>query len=183
MQDINYEIEKRIDIIIKNEINLEKFNEFSVDFYLLTNKLLISLNKFLKIREIRNPKILQIKNIGQLIYESRDSENIKKLLKSNGINNIPQLSPQIAYYVVKKNKFTREDNWKNIIKVLKYGVNPSKVLTDNIEILTEEQKNMLKNDIMELLKLEKHEIEWVVNKIEELKSKDIGLYNKFKSAF
>ena len=67
---------------------------------------MISLNKFLNIRNIRNPKILQIKNIGELLYLSRENNKIINLLKSLGYDEIPQLSPQIAYYVVKRNKYT-----------------------------------------------------------------------------
>lgn len=180
MQDINYELEKQINIIINNEIPLMNFNDFSINFYLLTNKLLISLNKFLKLRQIQNPKILQIKNIGQLLYESKDSMKIHDLLKSHGYNEIPLLTPQIAYYVVKKNKFTREENWENIIKVIKYGVNPSKILSEKILFLTEEQKLMIKNEVKESLNLEDYQIGWIIEMMQNLKNKDNELYNRFK---
>lgn len=180
MQDINYELEKQIKMIINNEIPEMGFNEFSIKFYLLTNKLLISLNKFLKLRKIQNPKILQIKNIGQLLYESKDSMRIHELLRSHGYSDIPLLTPQIAYYVVKKNKFTREENWENIMKVIKYGVNPSKILSDKNLFLTEEQKLMIKSEVRESLKLEDHQINWMVDIMKILKTKDNELYNRFK---
>lgn len=180
MQDINFELEKQIDIIINNAIPLTHFNDFSINFYLLTNKLLISLNKFLKLRKIQNPKILQIKNVGQLLYESKDSIRINELLNSHGYLEIPLLTPQIAYYVVKKNKFTREENWENIIKVLKYGVNPSKILSEKILFLTEEQKLMIKSEVKTTLNLEEHQINWIIEMMKSLKIKDNELYNKFK---
>ena len=180
MQDVNYELEKQINMIIKNEIPTMDFNDFSINFYLLTNKLLISLNKFLKLRKIQNPKILQIKNIGQLLYESKDSMKIHELLKSHGYNEIPLLTPQIAYYVVKKNKFTREENWDNIIKVIKYGVNPSKLLSEKNLLLTEEQKLMIKSEVRESLNIEDHQINWMVDIMKILKTKDSELYSRFK---
>lgn len=181
MQDVNYELEKQINIIINNEIPSMDFNEFSINFYILTNKLLISLNKFLKLRKIQNPKILQIKNIGQLLYESKDSIKINELLKSHGYYEVPLLTPQIAYYVVKKNKFTREENWENIIKVIKYGVNPSKILSDKMLFLTEEQKLMIKNEVKETLNLNGNQINEIIDLMRLLKERNNELYDRFKS--
>lgn len=100
--DINFELEERIRLIINNQIPKDEFNKFAIDFYLLTKGIMISLNKFLNMRGFRNPKILQVKNIGELLYLSQDSTRIRDLLKSYGYEDIPQLTPQIAYYVVKK---------------------------------------------------------------------------------
>jgi hypothetical protein len=182
MKDINQELEDEIKVIVNNEISAEKFNEFSINFYLLTNKLLVSLNKFLKLRSIQNPKILQIKNIGQLLYESKDSIKISDLLKSHGYNAMPQLTPQLAYYVVKKNKFTREENWENIIKVIKYKLNPSKVLSEKNLFLSEDQKLMIKNEVKERLNLQEHEISWIINIMNNLKEIDSDLHERFKTS-
>ena len=181
MQDINLDLENQIKIIINNEIPSSKFNDFSINFYLLTNKLLISLNKFLKLRKIQNPKILQIKNVGQLLYESKDSMRTHELLKSHGYDAVPELTPQIAYYVVKKNKFTRDENWENIIKVLKEGINPSKLLSEKNLFLTEEQKLTIKNEVKERLNVEEYRLNWMIEIMEDLKNKDKDLHNRFKS--
>jgi len=88
--DINYQLEEKIRIIVDNRVPDKNFNDFAVEFYLLTKKIMISLNKFLNIRGIRNPKILQIKNAGELIYISRDSYRIREFLKSHDYNEIPE---------------------------------------------------------------------------------------------
>ena len=89
--DINFQLEEKIRIIIENKISGDNFNDFAVEFYLLTKKIMISLNKFLNIREVRNPKILQVKNAGELLYISRDSIRIRELLKAYGYEDIPLL--------------------------------------------------------------------------------------------
>ena len=45
--DINFQLEEKIRIIIENKVSAEAFNEFAIEFYLLTKKIMISLNKFL----------------------------------------------------------------------------------------------------------------------------------------
>ena len=47
--DINFQLEEKIRIIIENKISGDNFNDFAVEFYLLTKKIMISLNKFLNI--------------------------------------------------------------------------------------------------------------------------------------
>mgnify|MGYP003483416071 FL=1 len=94
--DINFQLEEKIRIIIENKISGDNFNDFAVEFYLLTKKIMISLNKFLNIREVRNPKILQVKNAGELLYISRDSIRIRELLIAYGYDDIPLLSTHIA---------------------------------------------------------------------------------------
>ena len=45
--DINYQLEEKIRIIVDNRVPDKSFNDFAVEFYLLTKKIMISLNKFL----------------------------------------------------------------------------------------------------------------------------------------
>lgn len=179
--DINRELEDNIKLIVNNEIPETGFNQFAVNFYLLTKGIMISLNKFLNIRGIRNPKILQIKNAGELIYLSQDSIRIRELLKSYGYGDIPELSPQIAYYVIKKNKFTIEQNWENILQVLKEKQFPSRFMSVKKIILTEEQKSMVKKEAKEKLALKDHEINWMIETIRRLKKDDYDLFEKFKA--
>ncbi len=181
--DINRELEENIKLIIENEIPEIGFNQFVVNFYLLTKGIMISLNKFLNIRGIRNPKILQIKNAGELIYLSQDSIRIRELLKSYGYDDVPELSPQIAYYVIKRNKFTIEQNWENIIQVLKEDQYPSRFMSVKKIILSEEQKTVVKRETKEKLALKEHEINWLVEIMKKLKKEDIELFEKFKAIF
>lgn len=180
--DINLELEENIRIIVNNEIPLEDFNKFAVNFYLLTKGIMVSLNKFLNIRGIRNPKILQIKNAGELIYLSQDSIRVRELLKSYGYDDIPSLNPQLAYYVIKKNKFTMEQNWENILQVLNEEQLPSRFMSTRKIILTEDQKNQVKQEVKNTLSLKEHEINWIVDTVRRLKSKDKELFEKFKAS-
>ncbi len=181
--DINRELEENIKLIVENDIPEIGFNQFAVNFYLLTKGIMISLNKFLNIRGIRNPKILQIKNAGELVYLSQDSIRIRELLKSYGYDDIPELSPQIAYYVIKRNKFTIEQNWENIVQVLKEDQYPSRFMSVKKIILSEEQKAAVKKETKEKLALKEHEINWMVETIKKLKKEDIELFEKFKAIF
>ncbi len=181
--DINRELEENIKLIIENEIPEIGFNQFAVNFYLLTKGIMISLNKFLNIRGIRNPKILQIKNAGELVYLSQDSIRIRELLKSYGYDDIPELSPQISYYVIKRNKFTIEQNWENIVQVLKEDQYPSRFMSVKKIILSEEQKSAVKRETKNRLALKEHEINWIVETIKKLKKEDIELFEKFKAIF
>jgi hypothetical protein len=181
--DINFKLEEQIRIIVENKVPVDEFNEFSINFYLLTKKIMISLNKFLNIRNIRNPKILQIKNIGELLYLSRDNTKIINLLKSLGYDEIPQLSPQIAYYVVKRNKYTYEQNWENIIEVLKNNQYPSRFMNIKKIILTDEQKFIVKKEVQEKYHLRDHEINHIVEVLKRLKEEDRELFEKFKAIF
>ncbi len=181
--DINRELEENIKLIVENDIPEIGFNQFAVNFYLLTKGIMISLNKFLNIRGIRNPKILQIKNAGELVYLSQDSIRIRELLKSYGYDDIPELSPQIAYYVIKRNKFTIEQNWENIVQVLKEDQYPSRFMSVKKIILSEEQKASVKKETKEKLALKEHEINWMVETIKKLKKEDIELFEKFKAIF
>jgi hypothetical protein len=144
---------------------------------------MISLNKFLNIREIRNPKILQVKNAGELLYISRDSIRIRDLLKSYGYEEIPLLSPQIAYYVIKRNKYTLEQNWENIIEVLKEEQYPSRFMNTKKIILTEEQKTLVKKEVQNKFHLKEYEINHMVEMLKKLKKEDKDLFEKFKAIF
>jgi hypothetical protein len=179
--DINYELERNIKLIIDNEIPDEDFNQFAVDFYFLTKNIMVSLNKFLNLRGIKNPKILQIKNAGELIYISRDSIKVRELLKAHGYDEIPKITPQIAYYIIKKNKYSMEQNWENIIQVLKEGHLPSRFMANKKIILNEEQKGMVKKEVKEMLMLKDHEINWILENIKKLKKEDKELFEKFKA--
>jgi len=181
--DINFQLEEQIKSIINNRVPSEEFNNFAIDFYLLTKKIMISLNKFLNIREIRNPKILQIKNVGELLYLSRDNIRIRELLKSHNYDELPNLTPQIAYYVVKKNKFTIEQNWENILQVLKEDQFPSRFMSMKKIILSEEQKHLVKREVKEKCHLKDHEINWIIETIRRLKNEDRELFEKFKAVF
>lgn len=181
--DINYQLEEKIKLIIDNKIPQENFNDFSIEFYLLTKKIMISLNKFLNIREIRNPKILQVKNAGELLYLSRDSIRIRELLKFYGYEEIPLLSPQIAFYIIKKNKYTIEQNWENIVEVLKENQYPSRFMNVKKIILTEEQKVLVKNEVKNKFHLKEFEINSIIELLKRLKREDRGLFEKFKSIF
>ena len=181
--DINFQLEEKIRIIIENKVSAEAFNEFAIEFYLLTKKIMISLNKFLNIREIRNPKILQVKNAGELLYISRDSIRIRDLLKSYGYEEIPPLSPQIAYYVIKRNKYTLEQNWQNIIEVLKEEQYPSRFMNTKKIILTEEQKTLVKKEVQNKFHLKEYEINHMVETLKKLKKEDKDLFEKFKAIF
>lgn len=181
--DINFQLEEKIRIIIENKVSAEAFNEFAIEFYLLTKKIMISLNKFLNIREIRNPKILQVKNAGELLYISRDSIRIRDLLKSYGYEEIPPLSPQIAYYVIKRNKYTLEQNWENIIEVLKEEQYPSRFMNTKKIILTEEQKTLVKKEVQNKFHLKEYEINHMVEMLKKLKKEDKDLFEKFKAIF
>lgn len=181
--DINFQLEEKIRIIIENKVSAEAFNEFAIEFYLLTKKIMISLNKFLNIREIRNPKILQVKNAGELLYISRDSIRIRDLLKSYGYEEIPSLSPQIAYYVIKRNKYTLEQNWENIIEVLKEEQYPSRFMNTKKIILTEEQKTLVKKEVQNKFHLKEYEINHMVEMLKKLKKEDKDLFEKFKAIF
>lgn len=181
--DINFQLEEKIRIIIENKVSAEAFNEFAIEFYLLTKKIMISLNKFLNIREIRNPKILQVKNAGELLYISRDSIRIRDLLKSYGYEEIPLLSPQIAYYVIKRNKYTLEQNWENIIEVLKEEQYPSRFMNTKKIILTEEQKTLVKKEVQNKFHLKEYEINHMVEMLKKLKKEDKDLFEKFKAIF
>lgn len=181
--DINYQLEERIRMIIDNRVPEKEFNDFAVEFYLMTKKIMVSLNKFLNIREIRNPKILQIKNAGELIYLSRDSYRIRELLKSYGYEDIPAISPKIAYYVIKRNKFTLEQNWENILEVLKDYQYPSRFMNMKKIILTEEQKNLVKKEVKEKFALKDFEINNIVELLKRLKNEDRELFEKFKAVF
>jgi len=181
--DINFQLEEQIKSIINNRVPSEEFNNFAIDFYLLTKKIMISLNKFLNIREIRNPKILQIKNVGELLYLSRDNIRIRELLKSHNYDELPNLTPQIAYYVVKKNKFTIEQNWENILQVLKEEQFPSRFMSTKKIILSEEQKHLVKREVKEKCHLKDHEINWIIETIRRLKNEDRELFEKFKAVF
>jgi hypothetical protein len=181
MKDINSRLEEYIGIILENKIPENDFNQFAVEFYILTSQLLISLNKFLTIRKLRSPKVLQVKNAGELLYLSKDNIRIMDFLKENSYESIPQLTPQIAYYVIKKNKFTLEENWKNILRVLRDKENPSKVVSENKYKFTEEQKYIIKNEVKDRLNLEEHEINWILETIRKVKSRDRELFEKFKA--
>ena len=181
--DINFQLEEKIRIIIENKISGDNFNDFAVEFYLLTKKIMISLNKFLNIREVRNPKILQVKNAGELLYISRDSIRIRELLKAYGYNDIPLLSPQIAYYVIKRNKYTMEQNWENIIEVLKEEQYPSRFMNMKKIILTEEQKVLVKREVQNKFHLREYEINHIVELLRRLKIEDKDLFEKFKAIF
>lgn len=181
--DINYQLEEKIRIIVDNRVPDKIFNDFAVEFYLLTKKIMISLNKFLNIRGIRNPKILQIKNAGELIYISRDSYRIREFLKSHDYDEIPELNPQIAYYVIKRNKFTIEQNWENIIEVLKDYQYPSRFMNMKKIILTEEQKLLVKKEVKERFALKDFEINSIVDLLKRLKAEDRELFEKFKAIF
>lgn len=181
--DTNYQLEEQIKMIINNKLPENGFNDFSVNFYLLTKKIMISLNKFLNMREIRNPKILQVKNAGELIYLSRDSYRIREVLKSYSYEEIPELTPQIAYYVIKKNKFTLEQNWENILEVLKEHQYPSRFMNTKKIILTEEQKILVKKEVKEKFALKDFEINNIVELLKKLKNEDRDLFEKFKAIF
>lgn len=181
--DINFQLEEQIKSIINNRVPSDEFNNFAIEFYLLTKKIMISLNKFLNIREIRNPKILQIKNVGELLYLSRDNIRIRELLKSHNYDELPNLTPQIAYYVVKKNKFTIEQNWENILQVLKEDQFPSRFMSTKKIILSEEQKHLVKREVKEKCHLKDHEINWIIETIRRLKNEDRELFEKFKAVF
>ena len=181
--DINFQLEEQIKSIINNRVPSDEFNNFAIEFYLLTKKIMISLNKFLNIREIRNPKILQIKNVGELLYLSRDNIRIRELLKSHNYDELPNLTPQIAYYVVKKNKFTIEQNWENILQVLKEEQFPSRFMSTKKIILSEEQKHLVKREVKEKCHLKDHEINWIIETIRRLKNEDRELFEKFKAVF
>lgn len=181
--DINYQLEEKIKMIIDNRVPEKNFNDFAVEFYLLTKKIMISLNKFLNIREIRNPKILQIKNAGELIYLSRDSFRIREFLKAYGYDDIPELNPQIAYYVLKRNKFTLEQNWENIVEVLKDYQYPSRFMNMKKIILTEEQKLLVKKEVKDRFALKDFEINNIVELLKRLKTEDRDLFEKFKAIF
>lgn len=181
--DINFQLEEQIKLIIDNKIPEKHFNDFAVNFYLLTKKIMISLNKFLNIREIRNPKILQVKNAGELIYLSRDSYRIREFLKSYDYDEIPELTPQIAYYVIKRNKFTLEQNWENILEVLKDYQYPSRFMNMKKIILTEEQKILVKKSVKEKFALKDFEINNIVELLKKLKAEDRDLFEKFKAIF
>jgi hypothetical protein len=181
--DINFQLEEKIRIIIENKVPENEFNEFAINFYLLTKKIMISLNKFLNIREIRNPKILQVKNAGELLYISRDSIRIIELLKNYGYMEIPLISPQIAYYVIKRNKYTIEQNWENIIEVLKEEQYPSRFMNTKKIILTEEQKTMVKKEVQNRFHLRDFEINHMVEMLKRLKVEDKELFEKFKAIF
>lgn len=181
--DTNFQLEEKIRIIIDNKIPNDRFNDFAIEFYLLTKKIMISLNKFLNIREIRNPKILQVKNAGELLYLSRDSIRIRELLKVFGYEEIPMLTPQIAYYVIKKNKYTLEQNWENILEVLKEEQYPSRFMNMKKIILTEEQKALVKKEVKERFHLKDYEINNIVELLKKLKKEDRDLFEKFKAVF
>ena len=59
--DINYQLEEKIRIIVDNRVPDKIFNDFAVEFYLLTKKIMISLNKFLNIRGIGIQKYFKLK--------------------------------------------------------------------------------------------------------------------------
>ena len=180
MDNINIILENKINIILENKIDTNNFNIFAVEFYLLTNKILISLNKFLKLRNIKNIKILQIKNIGQLIYESKNDSKINELLLKNGYSSIPELTPQIAYYVIKKNKKTKEENWLNIIEVLKNNIKPTKLISNKNIFFSEEQKSSIKNQVQIMLELQEYEIDWIIETIRKINNIDKELFESFK---
>lgn len=180
---VNFQLEEKIRIIIDNKAPEDNFNDFAVEFYLLTKKIMISLNKFLNIREIRNPKILQIKNAGELLYLSRDNTRIRQLLKFHGYEEIPLISPKIAYYVIKKNKYTIEQNWENIIEVLKEEQYPSRFMNSKKIILTEEQKVIVKKEVQDKYHLRDFEINHIVELLKRLKIEDKDLFEKFKAIF
>jgi len=181
--DINYELEKNIKLIMENEIPEDNFNKFAVDFYLLTKSIMISLNKFLNLRGIRNPKILQIKNAGELIYLSRDSIKIRDFLRANSYEEVPEITPQIAYYVIKKNKYSMEQNWENILQVLREGSQPSRFMANKRIILNEEQKKQVRDTAKDILLLKEHEIDWIIEKLKILKREDKDIFEKFKAIF
>ena len=181
--DINFQLEEKIRIIIENKVPEDRFNDFAIEFYLLTKKIMISLNKFLNIREIRNPKILQIKNAGELLYLSRDSIRIRELLKFYGYDDIPLLTPQIAYYVIKRNKFTIEQNWENILEVLREEQYPSRFMNMKKIILTEEQKTLVKKEVKDRFHMRDFEMNHMVELLKKLKKEDRDLFEKFKAVF
>lgn len=181
--DINFQLEEKIRIIIENKVPEDRFNDFAIEFYLLTKKIMISLNKFLNIREIRNPKILQIKNAGELLYLSRDSIRIRELLKFYGYDDIPLLTPQIAYYVIKRNKFTIEQNWENILEVLREEQYPSRFMNMKKIILTEEQKTLVKKEVKDRFHMRDFEMNHMVELLKKLKKEDRDLFEKFKAIF
>lgn len=181
--DINFQLEEKIRIIIENKVPEDIFNDFAIEFYLLTKKIMISLNKFLNIRGIRNPKILQVKNAGELLYLSRDSVRIRELLKFYGYEDIPLLTPQIAYYVIKRNKFTLEQNWENILEVLREEQYPSRFMNMKKIILTEEQKTLVKKEVKDRFHMRDFEMNHMVELLRKLKKEDKDLFEKFKAIF
>jgi hypothetical protein len=130
---------------------------------------------------MKSPKVLQIKNAGELLYISKENIKIRDILKENAYEEVPQLTPQIAYYVIKKNKFTLEENWKNILRVLKDKENPSRVVSENRYNFSEEQKLIIKNEVRDRLNLQEHEINWILETVGKIKTRDRELFEKFKA--
>ena len=59
--------------------------------------------------------------------------------------------------------------------------NPSKVVSENKYKFTEEQKYIIKNEVKDRLNLEEHEINWILETIRKVKSRDRELFEKFKA--
>lgn len=93
------------------------------------------------------------------------------------------ISPKIAYYVIKKNKYTIEQNWENIIEVLKEEQYPSRFMNSKKIILTEEQKVIVKKEVQDKYHLRDFEINHIVELLKRLKIEDKDLFEKFKAIF
>jgi hypothetical protein len=76
-----------------------------------------------------------------------------------------------------------EQNWENIIEVLKEEQYPSRFMNMKKIILTEEQKVLVKREVQNKFHLREYEINHIVELLRRLKVEDKDLFEKFKAIF
>ncbi|MBN2838062.1 MAG: hypothetical protein JXM74_04840 [Fusobacteriaceae bacterium] len=157
-----------VNTICKGDVsNGMSFNEFCVKFYLETK--ILPLSKFLRLKGYSSkiPKIMNTRKAGEIIFESKNSNEILELLKKEGFSEIPQLNYS-SIMILRKTSLDR--NWIKLISYLKGEGTIEQIVRNNKKILLPEEKIKINEYLQSELNLNSTELSWLLNKFEKILS-------------
>lgn len=137
------------------------FNEFCVKFYLETKT--IPLSKFLKMRGYSNktPKIMNTRKAGEILFESRNKDEIIKMLEKYKYTSIPELNYS-AIMVLRK--VSLDKNWEKLISYIKGEGTIDEIIRNNKKSLLPEESLTLNEFLQKELQLNSSEFKWFLEK-------------------
>lgn len=148
------------------------FNEFCTKFYLETKSL--PLSKFLKMKGYSNkmPKIMNTRKAGEVLFETKNNNEILDLIKKEGYSEIPQLSYS-AVMVLRKTSLDK--NWAKLISYLKGEGTIDQIIKNNKKMLLPEERSKINEFMQNELNLTSSELNWLVDKLRKIQNdKKIG---------
>ena len=143
------------------------FNDFCIKFYLETK--VIPLSKFLKLKGFSNkmPKIMNTRKAGEVLFESKNNNDILEILKKEGYSNIPQLNYS-AIMVLRKT--TLDKNWKKVISYLKGEGTIEEIIRNSKKLLIPEEREKINEYVQSELNLNSTELTWLLDKFNKIQN-------------